>query len=402
MSPGEAVTNIRRDGDRASIWTGLLGLSQHARVRVSLEQVTVPGRTEELCGTVGMRQRVVLMLLGASLAAVPALAQSNLPSGEPPAEPPVFQPLDPQDLFLPPTPRPAAELSQGSGTPSASSTARAGVPNGERQVLTESADGRTTPDLKRLMQEPFSTYRQAESSLSWLPAGGQDFGWFSYQNAPYLEQGVITGLTTGLAIHALDGPAVVPLPPRLYDFVLGIQRRDTLSDVVSYDVATSVGVYSDFEDSARDGVRFVSHAVGMLHVNPRMDVVLGVDYLDRDDLAVLPVAGLSWHDAAAANWRFDLVFPRPRMEYAVRDDLRMYLAGRLGGGTWDVEFPDETNTVMTYRDYRLVLGLEHVDDQGDFSAWELGYVFGRELELRDGLPGAAFSDALIIQLVWRQ
>ncbi len=110
----------------------------------------------------------------------------------------------------------------------------------------------------------------------------------------------------------LGGPISVPIPPRLYDFVLGYQRKGSLSSEFSYDIATSVGVYSDFEGSAREGVRFPSHAVGMLHLDHSRDFVFGVDYLDRDDIAILPVIGMSFHEFSIPELRLDLIFRVPK------------------------------------------------------------------------------------------
>ena len=47
--------------------------------------------------------------------------------------------------------------------------------------------------------------------------------------------------------------------------------------------------------------------------------LLGVDYLDRDDVRLLPVFGLLW--TPSDDWRIDLVQPFPfgtRMDFAIR------------------------------------------------------------------------------------
>lgn len=321
-----------------------------------------------------------------------------------PDVPTVFPaPADPDELFQAPVPGSEsldAEIPGPAGDLSSDRMIMA-PEQGERQSLTEAEDGSDRLDFLVLSAEPYRNYRSTETNWSFVPGGGDDLGWFSYHSSPYLHRGSTGGLTTAFGIQWLQGPNTVPLPPRLYDFALGVQKRDTVSDVFSYDVATSIGVYSDFEDSARDGVRYISHAVGMIHINQATDVIFGVDYLDRDDIPLLPVVGLSWHDPAFASLRLDLVFPRPRIDYALTSDSRLYLAGTLGGGSWDIEFPDETNNVATIRDYRLVLGLEHADQDGSLSAWEAGYVSGRQLELRNGLPSVPFDDAFIVQFVWR-
>jgi hypothetical protein len=248
----------------------------------------------------------------------------------------------------------------------------------------------------------YSNYRAHEGSWSYLPGDGDQFGWIDFEDAPYISRGSRSGWTGGMGLHLLSGPNSVPLPPRLWDFILGYQVRDTISDRFSYDVAATVGVYSDFEDSARDGVRFPAHAVGMLHMNEAWDLVGGVDYLDRDDYKILPVFGFSWHSPAFPNWNVDLVFPRPRVDFALSGSERFYIGGLLGGGTWDIEMPGEVNDVLTYRDLRLLFGLEQLHDEGRVSAIELGYVFGRQVEFRSLQPGAEFDDAFVIRWVSRR
>jgi len=256
--------------------------------------------------------------------------------------------------------------------------------------------------FSRLIKEPYSSYRSEQSILSWLPGGGAHFGWLDWQSDPYLRRGNQHGFTGAINMHWLAGPVSSPLPPRLYDFMLGYQFRKKFSDQFSYDLFTSVGAYSDFEGSARKGIRFPSHAVGMFHVNQSTDFIFGVDYLDRDDVEVLPVIGVSLRDVYVRGLRMDLVFPRPRIDYMLSETHRIYLAGVMNGGTWQVEFPDKSNPVMTYRDFRLLLGIESTDKDGSLSAWEFGYVFGRRLEFRNQPGDTHFDDAFVIQWVSRR
>jgi hypothetical protein len=256
--------------------------------------------------------------------------------------------------------------------------------------------------FSRLMHEPYSVYRTYQSTLAWLPGDGEHFGWLDWQTEPYLDRGNKHGLTGAINVHWLDGPVSSPLPSRVYDFSLGYQVRNKVSDQFSYDLYTSVGAFADFETSAREGVRFPSHAVGMFHVNHSADFIFGVDYLGRDDIAVLPVIGVSLRDVFVRGLRMDLVFPRPRIDYLLNDQYRLYLAGQMNGGTWQIEFPDRTGHIMTYRDYRLLFGVESTDKDGSLSAWEFGYVFGRNLEFRDQPGHTQFDDAFVIQWVSRR
>ena len=258
------------------------------------------------------------------------------------------------------------------------------------------------PRLSYFSQEPYLNYRSDEESISYLPGDGDRFGWLSFESSPYLGRGYKSGITTAINIHLLSGPNVVPLPPRLYDFSLGYQKRGRIKDFMSYDLATSIGVFSDFEDSARDGVRFPGHAVGMLHLQPELDFVFGVDYVSRDDIKMLPVGGVSWRPQSMPDLRFDLVFPRPRIDYSIDNQSKIYLAGRMGGGTWDIEFPNNYNDVMTYRDLQFLIGFENRNTKGNLSSVEFGYVFDRRLQFRTLTQSTEFDDAFVLRFVKRK
>lgn len=247
--------------------------------------------------------------------------------------------------------------------------------------------------------ERYQNYRVDESMLSYLPGDGESFGWLSFQSTPYQRRGQRSGFSTAMSLHLLSGPNSSPLPPRLWDFSMAYQKRGSLTERLSFDAATSVGIYSDFEDSARDGVRFPAHAVGMFHWNSNLDVVFGVDYVSRDDVKLLPVFGYSWHDYTAPEWRFDMVFPRPRISYSAEPDSRFYLTGILDGGTWDIEMPGDVNDVMTYRDIKLLLGHERIHGDGEVGAFELGFVFARHLQFRTSPVETNFDDAFVFRIV---
>jgi len=258
------------------------------------------------------------------------------------------------------------------------------------------------PRLSYFSQEPYSDYRSYEETLGYMPGDGDQFGWISFDSAPYLRRGYRSGLTTAFNISLLSGPNAVPLPPRLYEFALGYQKRSRIRDFMSYDLAATIGVFSDFEDSARDGIRLPGHAVGMLHLKPEVDVVFGVDYLSRDDIKLLPVGGVSWRPVSMPNVRMDMVFPRPRIDYKIGNHQKIYLAGRLGGGTWDIEFPNNDNDVMTYRDLQCILGFEHREADGDLESLEFGYVFDRQLQFRTLTQEVSFDDAFVLRFVTRR
>jgi hypothetical protein len=254
-------------------------------------------------------------------------------------------------------------------------------------------------DFYQTAVSPYRIYRGSEATLSYLPRSNRNLGWASLEWEPYLKRNQLRGLTGSMQHHFLTGPRTIDLPPRLHDFILGYQHRGQIRERFSFDCAASVGIFSDFRGSVREGFRFPAHAVGIIHASHRADLVFGVDYLDRDDYPLLPVMGISWHDLNFTALRYDLVFPRPRIDFTANDGERYYLAGRLGGGTWDMEYPSGVGDVMTYRDFRLLFGKEKRYLDGSRHGIELGYVFGRKLAMRETLEEANFSNAFILRLI---
>jgi hypothetical protein len=242
---------------------------------------------------------------------------------------------------------------------------------------------------------PFG-YNLRQSNTSWLVGNGDDFGMFSLESRPALPQRQVWGITSGIGFHFLGGPIQSDMPPRLFDFQIGFQRRKWVSPIFGYDVSINVGAFSDFEGSAREGVRYPGHAVGYYRWNPGLDFVLGIDYLDRDDISLLPVAGLIL--TPREELRLELVFPRPRAELRISPTQSVYLGGELGGGTWAVERITQTDDVATYRDLRLLFGIATRDEKGHSSAFEFGYVFARDLSYRSGSGDLELRDTVLFQL----
>jgi hypothetical protein len=218
----------------------------------------------------------------------------------------------------------------------------------------------------------------------------------SLESFPTLPQGNNWAVGTGIGFHFLGGPIQTDMPPRLFDFQIGLQNRKWLSESFGYDVSAVVGAFSDFEGSARQGIRYPSHAVGYYRWSPTTDIVFGLDYLDRDDYHMLPVAGLiltPWE-----NLRLDIVFPRPRAELRISPQQSLYLAGELGGGTWAIERTTNADDGVTYRDLRMLFGIATRNSKAGISTFELGWIFARDLSYRSGLGNMDLQDTLLIRL----
>jgi len=235
-------------------------------------------------------------------------------------------------------------------------------------------------------------YNATQSNTTWLSGG--DFGMFSLESYPALKLGKESALMFGSGFHFLDGPRSPDMPPRLFDFQLAYQARKQLSPATMLDVRLGVGVFSDFEGSARKGVRFPGHVVSYHEHRSDLASVLGVEVLDRDDISILPVVGVVWQPYA--DLILECIFPRPRAELRLSSNRAMHFGGELGGGTWAIQRDDDRNDNATYRDLRVTWGITTFDEDDD-STMEIGWAFDRSLEYRSRLGDTSLDGAFIMR-----
>jgi hypothetical protein len=330
-----------------------------------------------------------------SLLAVLAAARGNAQTVELGSPPPLVnqspqvppsQDLNPAGGKMLAAPSPQVPLS-----PDSSPAAGEAVVTGEPISLDAAAKAVPLASLT-----DFLGYRYATGALEWIPGGGNQFGMFSIESDHYQKAGIANGFGVGMGFHFLSGPDQTDMPARVYDFSLAYQIREQLGPL-RFDVATSVLLATDFKGSVREGILFPSHAVGFLSFRPEIDVVLGVDYLARADIKLLPVAGLIL--TPTPDVRYELVFPRPRAVFQLTDRSRLYLSGELGGGTWAIERVALGDDLASYRDLRACIGLEYAEDGSQRSAFEIGYLFDRRLEYSSGSGDMHLNDAVMFRLL---
>jgi hypothetical protein len=269
-------------------------------------------------------------------------------------------------------------------------------------------DEATPVDLDQLMHDrpfvvsPFGDYFYrpgGKDPPGWLIGNGDQLGIFSLTlfDGRQHKLGWLN-YEFGAGIHFISGPEKTDLPPRVYDFTVGFPYQGTIGDAWSYDVMFRMGWFSDFEGSTREGIRFPSHAVIYRRTSEWWQWVLGLEYLDRGDIALLPVFGALW--TPNQDWRVEAVFPKPLIGYRFGGSRWTYLASEMGGGTWDIERAWGAEDVFTYRDFRLLLGIKS-RDPGKDRFMEFGYVFSRHLEYRSGSPDFKPPDTILLRSVYR-
>lgn len=210
-------------------------------------------------------------------------------------------------------------------------------------------------------------------------------------------------VTPAFAVRYLDGPATSELPPRLFDATMQFRWLRPIGERWVADVAVAPGVYSDFQVDDSDALRITGHGVAIFKWNPATKLVFGVAYLDRDDVAVLPVGGVIWQPND--QWSFELLVPRPKIARRLWclsaepwKEYWGYVAGEFGGGQWAIERSMGAHDTVTLRDYRILLGLERKAPGGLGSLIEIGYVFGRSVEYQSGLPDFHPDPTLLVRI----
>jgi len=237
---------------------------------------------------------------------------------------------------------------------------------------------------KRYGQSRSINFKQSFSRGTWLFGGTNDVGMFDIYTQATFEFPKLPGVTMTPSFQAyfFDGPIRTDLPARVYGIQAEFRSLLPVSKKYVLDLAISPGVFSDFEQGDSDSFRLQGRALGMYLHSEQSRFLLGVMYLDRDDVNVLPAGG--WIYAPRDDLLFEILFPRPkiakRISVAGTSQRWVYVAGEFGGDSWSVERTTGANDRLVYRDLRLIFGFEQRYVNGRALVLEVGYVFDRRVE----------------------
>ncbi len=256
---------------------------------------------------------------------------------------------------------------------------------------------------QRLLQELSFEY----TFLYGKQSDPSDFGWnrvelsstFAFPMFYNIETPLL--VTPGFAFNWLEGPVSGPpipgpppmaggpdLPPRVYDAYLDFAWYPRCYDWLSGELGFRTGVWTDFDNVDSQSLRFMGRAVASMATSNTLDIVLGVAYLDRLNVKMLPVAGVYYRPTP--EWDMYLVFPNPKVRKYLSNigNTKWYGfgAGEYGGGTWTVA-RQTTDDQFDYNDIRVSGGFEWETQTSIRGHIEIGYVWDREVLFRSGDPG---------------
>ena len=146
-------------------------------------------------------------------------------------------------------------------------------------------------------------------------------------------------ITPGFALNLFDGPISPDWPPRTYDGYVDFAWKPHVTPQISGDLGFRVSASSDFRTLNAGAIRYMGRGVGILTFSPTLQIALGVVYLDRQNIKILPAGGVVW--TPSPDVRADILFPNPKISKRLRDfgttEVWGYVAGEYGGGSWNVK-----------------------------------------------------------------
>ncbi|MCU0875026.1 MAG: hypothetical protein MUE50_22065 [Pirellulaceae bacterium] len=185
-----------------------------------------------------------------------------------------------------------------------------------------------------------------------------------------------------LDVQFPDSPSYTELPATLYATYLDLIWLPRISPSLEGILSVGAGCYSDFEGDD-DGFRLTGRAIARYDWTPdRLQLVLGVLYINRYHTKLIPAAGVVWKPTE--DLTLDLVFPQAklarRMAFGAGFENWIYLSAGFGGNSWSIVDAAGDPDVLILKDWRIMLGWEQVRDGGAGYRVEVGYVFSREIE----------------------
>lgn len=213
----------------------------------------------------------------------------------------------------------------------------------------------------------------------------------------------ILGLRPYFRVEHLNGPTVIPFPETLYDTGISFFNQKKWFPTVSTTLLLTPSVRSDFKTSKK---AFRLFGLGLVNWQAREDLSLslGVVYLDRADLRLLPAFGATWTPNPC--WKIEAVLPRPRIARRMwknggDSEAWAYVAATIGGNTWAVKRDSGVTDELSIRDFRLLFGYEILQSGNRGLYLESGYAFDRRIEYEQADVEFSLDDGLFLRGGWK-
>lgn len=258
--------------------------------------------------------------------------------------------------------------------------------------------------------EPFRIFQHPRFSDTWLYGGSGDPRDVSVHDFEFAVTGALPNffattqplyITPTFMLHLWDGPSHMPadLPANAYSAFVDFFWASDPNRPLGVELGVAVGAFTDFNTFDTHSIRVIGEGFGVVRLTPTLTAKLGVWYLNRNDLKLLPAGGLVWQPNAQT--KFDILFPNPKYsQYWTTlgtTELWWYAAGEYGGGAWTIQRTDGTSDRVDLNDIRVKFGVDWINQRSWRGYFEIGYAFNRDVVYVVN-PGDSFraADALLI------
>jgi len=252
------------------------------------------------------------------------------------------------------------------------------------------------PDASKKVARRF--IERVSLDYTYIPRGSEQTGFgineIAYQTEftfpfTYLHSTEPIYVVPGFDLLFWDGPLGPPdninshhFSPNGYNAYLEIGTAPRYTKDFAFELWGRAGLYSDFNKITSDSFRLSGNASVLIGLTNEAEGVLGVVYLNRSRVKILPRVGMIWKPNEKVTWK--LVFPDPKLSRFIAKinnvDWTCYLQGQYGGGCWTISDPENDGTYLVdYNDIRLGVGIEFTNYATVNGFVEFGGAFGREL-----------------------
>ncbi len=239
--------------------------------------------------------------------------------------------------------------------------------------------------------EPFRIFQHPRFSDTWLYGGDnpKDVG---IHDLEFAVTGALPNffattqplyITPTFMLHLWDGPAAIPadLPPNAYSAFLDFFWASDPNRPIGAELGVAVGAFTDFDTFNTHSIRVIGEGFGVVRLTETLTFKLGVWYLNRNDIKLLPAGGLVWQPNAQT--KVDILFPNPKYSQYLTtigtSDVWAYASGEYGGGAWTIQRTDGTSDRVDINDIRVKFGVDWINQRNWRGYFEVGYVFNRDV-----------------------
>lgn len=192
-------------------------------------------------------------------------------------------------------------------------------------------------------------------------------------------------ISPGFIASFWDGPDApstgFDLPSKAFGAYLAADHVTDLAKTAGLETNFTVGVYSDYDNFSSDAIRLQGRLLGWQRINEYTVGKLGVEYLDRVKVKLLPAVGLFM--SPNPDMKLDLYFPRTKLSHRIPNvgnyEMWSYVGAEYGGGSWAIERTDGSDDQVDINDVRAFIGVEWIGPRRVTGFFDFGYAFEREL-----------------------